>query len=185
MTWEHRLLELFDDLEQQAEGLSLVERDADVAGLARAGYAEVDLLSRLHGAVGTSVRLGLRGGAVGGRVVRAGSDWLLLDAERTLVMVPLGSVVWLEGLGERTVPEEARGLGAGLGLVAALRALSEEGASVVLVDPAGLRQAGVLRRVGRDFVELVVLGPLAGPDSRARVLPVGALDRVEVRPTPG
>ena len=33
MTWEMRLLDLFDDLEQQAEGLSLRARDAEVADL--------------------------------------------------------------------------------------------------------------------------------------------------------
>ena len=36
MRWEERLLDLFDDLEQQADGLALAERDALVAEQSRA-----------------------------------------------------------------------------------------------------------------------------------------------------
>ena len=54
-------LELFDDLEQQAEGLALAERDARVAERCRAEYAEVDLVARLHASVGTPVQVEVRG----------------------------------------------------------------------------------------------------------------------------
>ena len=68
VTWEERLFEVFDDLEQQAEGLALRARDAEASARARDLYTEVDLASRLHASVGTSVELVVRGaGAVRGR----------------------------------------------------------------------------------------------------------------------
>ena len=57
MSWEQRLLAVFDDLEQQAEGLALAERDAAVEELSRAGYAEVELAARLHAATGNELVL--------------------------------------------------------------------------------------------------------------------------------
>ena len=56
MHWEERLLAVFDDLEQQAEGLALEARDAEVAELGRAEYAAVDVAARLHGAVASRLR---------------------------------------------------------------------------------------------------------------------------------
>ena len=57
MRWEERLLDLFDDLEQQADGIALAERDALVAEQSRAEYAAVTLADRLHASVGTRLLL--------------------------------------------------------------------------------------------------------------------------------
>ena len=71
MRWEERLLDLFDDLEQQAEGLALAERDALVAEQSRSEYAAVALADRLHASVGTRLLLDVGGfGALDGRLVR-------------------------------------------------------------------------------------------------------------------
>src|SRR4051794_10210086 len=79
MRWEERLLDLFDDLEQQAEGLALIGRDAEVAELSRAEYAQVDLADRLHASEGRSVRFGVNGSDSSRRdwpaSVRAGACW--------------------------------------------------------------------------------------------------------------
>ena len=61
MRWDEHLDGLLDDLEQQAEGLALAERDALVAEQRRAEYAAVDLSGRLHASVGDALRLDVRG----------------------------------------------------------------------------------------------------------------------------
>src|SRR4051794_29832507 len=84
MRWEERLLDLFDDLEQQAEGLALAGRDAEVAEQARAEYARVDLDARLHASTGAELRLWVAGlGPLDARLVQVGDGWCLLVDERT------------------------------------------------------------------------------------------------------
>ena len=102
MHWEERLLALFDDLEQQAEGLALAARDAEVAELGRAEYAHVDLTSRVHGSVRGRLALAVDGvGRMDVELVRAGADWCLVrDAlHEWLVRYELGG---LEGLVDRS-----------------------------------------------------------------------------------
>ena len=80
MRWERSVLALIDDLEQQAEGLHLQERDLEVADRTRAEYAHVAIASRLHALVGRPVRLRLLGGiTLAGTVTRTGADWLLVE----------------------------------------------------------------------------------------------------------
>jgi hypothetical protein len=153
--WEERLLQEFDDLEQQAEGLHLAEREAVVAELSVSGYAEVELVSRLHASVGCVVHLVLRGGgSVDGALTRAGRDWVLVGQDRAETVVPTAAVLRARGVSERSVPEAVRGVSAKLGLGSALRQLAaeREGVAVQLVDGSICR--GRLRRVGGDFVEL-------------------------------
>ena len=77
------LLDLFDDLEQQAAGLELERRDAEVEDRVRDEYAEVDL------AVAPARLGGVRGGRSGcsgsdevrGTLVRVGVDWCLLEVD--------------------------------------------------------------------------------------------------------
>ena len=62
---------VFDDLEQQAAGLHLVERDAEVADLTVAEYSRVSLGARLHASLGDELRLRLVGGhVVSGRLAQ-------------------------------------------------------------------------------------------------------------------
>lgn len=153
--WEQRLLGVFDDLEQQAEGLALAERDARVAELARAEYAELDLLSRLHGAVGRELHLVVRGvGRVHGGVLRVGADWVLLDDGHHEWLVRLAALEEVRGLPTRAVAEAARPLTARLGLGSVLRSLAQDAVPVQLHRLGGEVLAARLRRVGADFVEL-------------------------------
>src|SRR6478609_5267931 len=79
MGWEESMFAVFEDLEQQAEGLQLIERDAEVADLTVAEYSRVSLASRLHASLGADLRVRLLGGrVVGGRLARLGEDWFLL-----------------------------------------------------------------------------------------------------------
>ncbi len=160
MSWEERLLALFDDLDQQAEGLALAERDVEVAELGRAEYAGVDLASRVHASVGRPVRLTVAGlGRVEARLCAAGTDWCLLS---TAVpgpsrewLVRLAAVATAEGLSDRAVPEAARPIAGRLGLGSALRRLAESREPVQLTRLDGAATRGRLRRVGADFVEVV------------------------------
>ena len=79
MSWEGALVALFDDLEQQAAGMHLAEREAQVAEMAAAEYARVDLAERLHASLGRELQATLRGGRqLAGRLARVGEDWFLL-----------------------------------------------------------------------------------------------------------
>ncbi|HSE69724.1 MAG TPA: hypothetical protein VLA97_03125 [Nocardioidaceae bacterium] len=151
------LLDLIEDLEQQAEGIHLADRDAEVADRVRAEYARVPLTSRVHASVGHRVSVCVSGvGVLDGNVERAGRDWFALEvapAGATWV-VRLDAVRTATGLSERSLVEEARPAVARLGLGSVLRRLSEAGESVTVHHQDGTRTAGRLARVGEDFVEL-------------------------------
>jgi hypothetical protein len=155
MRWEERLLDLFDDLEQQAAGLALGERDAQVAELSRAEYAEVDLAARLHASTGAPLRLEVLGlGALDGSLASAGDGWCLLDVAGQDWLVPLAAVVSLRGLAAGGVADAARPVTTRLGLGSVLRGIAEDRDEVVLHRRDGQVVRGVLGRIGRDFVEL-------------------------------
>jgi hypothetical protein len=182
------LLGLFDDLEQQAEGLALVERDAEVAELGRAEYAQVTLTARLYASAGRSVTLGVTGlGLLAGTLARVGSGWCLVesaaDGRQSTVgewVVPFSAVLWAAGLSERGVDEASRPVSARLGLGSAVRGIAAERAAIRahLCDGTVLR--GRPARVGADFVELTAGDDEAPPGVRSdprprRVVPFAAL----------
>ena len=155
MRWEDRLLDLFDDLEQQAEGLALAERDALVAEQSRAEYAGVDLAARLHASTGAAVQVDVTGlGSLDGRVLRTGDGWCLLAVAGREWIVVLDAVTALRGLRDGGVGAAARPLTARLGLGSALRGVAESGSEVVLHRRDGAVLRGDVARVGADFVEL-------------------------------
>jgi hypothetical protein len=155
MRWEQRLVDLFDDLEQQAEGLALAERDVEVAELGRAEYAPVHLGSRQPASAGQRVVLVVGGvGRLDVTIVRLGADWLLADDGRAEWLVRTAAVAQAEGLSERAVHPAQRPVTARLGLGSALRGVAEERSPVLVHRSDGGTLAGRIRRVGADFVEL-------------------------------
>lgn len=163
MRWDDGLAGLFDDLEQQAEGLALVERDLEVAEALRAEYAQVDLVSRLHGSLGAPLRLAVTGvGLVEGELRRAGDGWCLVDTGQREWVVRLPAVSSVRGLTDRGVVASARPLTARLGLASVLRGLVELRAESVLHRTDSTMLQGRLGRVGADFVEFAVAGEGAG-----------------------
>jgi hypothetical protein len=158
MSWERQLFDLLDDLEQQADGLERVEREAEVAELAVAEYAGVALVARVHASVGQQVEVTLIGGETErGRLARAGADWCLVVGEGASreCLVRLPAVVAARGLSWRAVPEPSRRVTARLGLGSVLRSLAEERHPVQVVGVDGRRRQGGVSRVGADFFELV------------------------------
>lgn len=158
MAVDGSLRTLFEDLEQQAEGLALAERDAELAERGAAEYAEVTLEARLHASVGRAVSLTVAGaGALQGSVVRVAAGWFLLEtatvppSEWVVVSTALRSVT---GASERAVSREARSVTARLGLRSALRGLAESRREVTVHGLDGVVVRGRLGRVGADFVEL-------------------------------
>jgi hypothetical protein len=156
MRWEQRLVDLFDDLEQQAEGLALTARDAEVAELGRAEYAQVELAARLHGSAGGRVGLAVVGvGRMEATLVRAGPDWCLVDDGAHEWLVRLPAVLRVRGLGERAVAARHRSIGARLSFGSVLRGVAEEEAPVLLHLLDGETLRAVVRRVGADFLEVM------------------------------
>lgn len=153
--WEHAVLALLDDLELQAEGLHLAERAAEVDALTVAEYAEVPLVARLHASIGRQVRVGVTDDLdVRGRLARVGSDWMLVDQGHIAWFVHLSATLVVSGLGQHSVPDEARPLSARLSLRSVLRRLAEERRDCALHLSGGRVVLGSLLRVGADFVEL-------------------------------
>jgi hypothetical protein len=183
MRWEEMLLDLFDDLEQQAEGLALAERDVEVAELSRAEYAHVDFASRLHASLGHRVVLVVAGlGHVEATVERVGVDWLLADDDQHEWILRTAALGHVRGLSEQAVGEEHRPVPARVGLGSALRGVAESRAAVVLHRIDGGSVRGQLRRVGADFVELWVSEHAEawtpGPEGHVEVVPFVAVAAV-------
>jgi hypothetical protein len=179
VTWEERLFELFDDLEQQAEGLARLARDAEATERARDLYTEIDLASRLHASVGSEVDLVLPGaGAVTGRLLRVGRGWCLIEpasARGQEVIVNLDGLLSARRLAARAAPREVVGVLARLGIASALRSVAAEPDPVVLVGIDGAVRRGRIGRVGSDFVELV---GEAGPTEAVPMRAVSVVRRV-------
>lgn len=157
MGWEESMFAVFDDLEQQAEGLHLVERDAEVADLSVAEYSSVRLSGRLHASLGQDLRVRLLGGhVVSGRLARVGEDWVLLTDHSSEWVVRHAGIATVTGLSVRSDSEKTWSVADRLSLRAVLRRLSaaSEPCLVHLVDD---HQAdGRVGRVGQDFFELHV-----------------------------
>ncbi|MCX6397003.1 MAG: hypothetical protein NTV23_10995 [Propionibacteriales bacterium] len=146
---------MFDDLEMQAQGLHLQQREAEIEALAEAGYAEVLLASRVHAATGRPLRIELSDGTqVHGRLARAGDGWALLDAGAAAWLVRLDAAVLIEGLGPSALAPELWPMTARLSVRAALRRISAVGDDGTFRLAGGSQVRGRLGRVGADFAEL-------------------------------
>lgn len=168
---------VFEDLEQQAAGLHLSERDAELADRARGEYATVSFASRVHASLGLGVTLTLRDGQlVEGALAEAGSDWCVVTGTdgRAAWLVRLEAVVAAYGLSARAVPEAARPAVARLGFGSALRRLAEEYAAVVVHLATGGSLPVRVLRVGADFLEAEA-GGRAHRGSSALVVPFRAV----------
>jgi len=154
------LASVLEDLEQQAVGLALEERDETVRDLAEAAYAEIALVGRLHAAVGAPIRLRTAGSLrVEGALDRVGSDFLMVTTVRGQQwLVRLASVRAVEGLPARSRATTTLPVTARLGFSSVLRRLV--GTECTVHDVDGVVSTGLPTRVGADFVEL---GPVVVP----------------------
>jgi hypothetical protein len=170
MSWEESMFGVFEDLEQQAEGLHLVERDADVASLSVAEYARVSMGARLHASLGLDLRARLAGGhQVVGRLTRVGEDWMLLVGGGSQWIVRYDGITALSGLSTRADSEETWSVMDRLTLRAVLRRLSSASEPCLVHFVDDHRLEGRVSRVGRDFFELFVG---EGPERTVQVVPL-------------
>jgi hypothetical protein len=179
VSWEESMFGVFDDLEQQAEGLHLVERDAEVAELSVAEYARISVGARLHASLGQELRVRLAGGReLTGRLTRVGEDWMLLVGGTSQWIVRYDGITLLGGLSPRADSEETWSVMDRLSLRAALRRLSgvTEPCLVHFVDAHLLE--GRIGRVGRDFFEFYVG---EGPNRSVQVVPVTTVAALQGR----
>jgi hypothetical protein len=155
------LHDVFEDLEQQAAGMQLSERDAELADRARGEYATVAFASRVHASLGRQVAVTLSGGeVVEGLLTQAGVDWFLLapSGGQPLRLVRLAAVVAAYGLSARAVPEQARPAAARLGFGSALHRLVGDSPVVHVAPVTGDSLPVRVVRIGADFVEAEPLG---------------------------
>ena len=173
---------LLEDLEQQAGGLHLADRDAELVDRMRGEYARVDLLGRLLASLGHPVVVELVGRRrLAGELTEAGVDYLALSASRPTRhrwVVRQAAVETLAGLSDRAVAEAARPAVARLTFGSAVRRLAEAG-PVLLHHLGGAQREVTVTRVGADFLEArAAPADTTAPGADALVLPFTALAAV-------
>jgi hypothetical protein len=165
MGWEEQVDRVLADLEQQAEGLALAERDALVAEQRAGEYAAVEIVARFHASVGCEIRVQVVGlGAIDARLTRVGDGWLLLASARQESIVRLAAVTAVRGLSARAVGAASRPVASRLGLTSALRGVAADRAEVAVQTTDGSSRRGLIGRVGADFFEVATSDERLTPD---------------------
>lgn len=149
---------LFGDLEAQLDAADAAELAASVGEAVRAEVGAITVGQRLRAAAGDVVAVGTAGPVVRGRLTGVGPDWVLLEAA-TEVLVPMGAVVWVQGLGRRADVREPGRVCQRLGLRPVLRGLARDRATVRIACAAADPVAGTIDRVGADHLDLAVHEP--------------------------
>jgi hypothetical protein len=176
MSWDGALGALFEDLEQQAAGLSLDERDAEVAELHLAEYAQVSLAARVHASTGRHLEVCLLGGrALSGCLQRAGDDWLLVETPHAQWVVRTPALASVAGLSERARSPQTWAVTDRLSLRSLLRRLARDEVDCLAHFVDGTILEGTIGRVGQDFLELHVAR------EAVHVVPVGSLAALQGR----
>jgi hypothetical protein len=153
MRWD----ELFDDLDAQAEALSLAERAAEIEDRTRFESGQLALVNRLLPAIGSALALRCAGGVtITGRLHRVHPEWLLIaeDAGRES-LVAAAAVTSVSGLDRWSTPPGSQSIvDARLSLRHALRTIARDRSAVRMHLGDGGILDGTLDRIGADFVEL-------------------------------
>ena len=172
---------LFQDLEAQLEAEQSRELRAEVADRTRRERALVELRARLLANLGSRVGVRTPAASYEGILTEVGADWFLLDAVRGRpVLVPTRAIRSLRGL--HAGVQEPSLVTKGLGLGAALRAISRDRAVVGLVDLEGQVLTGTIDAVGADHLDLAEHHPdeprRAANVKAVHVVPLDALSAV-------
>lgn len=153
---------LFDDMESQFAEQERLSLDAEINERTRAEMVDAGLADRLRGALGCRLAVHLAcGDVIHGTLSHAGADALVLDEEQHQVLVPYSAVVRYVGLGRFSVAEPSP-VRRSLGLAHALRALARDRAELAVTVGHGagaVRLAGVIDRVGKDYLDLATFTP--------------------------
>jgi hypothetical protein len=155
---DEELFELLEDLEAQAEAMQHQERAAEVADRARSEYGTVTLDQRLMASLGRRLEVDVPAlGRVRGELERVGPGWFQLGSGPSgTAWVRTATVTGLRGASDRALPDVAWSPVDRLGFSSVLRRLGDEQEQVVVLLTDGGRHAGLVGRVGEDFVEVLV-----------------------------
>lgn len=144
---------LFQDLEAEFRGLQRQDLEREIQEHTRAQVAGIALQELLRANVGTEVRVTARcGGATTGLLLEAYPQWILLEGQRSEVLVPATSIIGVQGL-NRAVAPPAGATSLRLTLGHALRGLARNRFSVLVTTP-GESYRGVFGHIGKDWAQL-------------------------------
>ncbi|MFF1881046.1 hypothetical protein ACFVVC_06265 [Pseudarthrobacter sp. NPDC058196] len=153
---------LFNDIESQLAEVDRLSLDAEINERTRAELVSLTVEDRLRASVGYRIGVHLLcGESAHGELTHAGADALVLDEDQHQVLVPYAGVARYVGLG-RHAQAESSPVRRSIGLAHSLRGLARDRVelAVTVGSVAGsVRLAGVIDRVGRDYIDLAVVTP--------------------------
>ncbi|MDP9985093.1 MULTISPECIES: hypothetical protein [Arthrobacter] len=153
---------LFNDMESQFAEADRLALDSEINERTRAEMVSVPLEHRLRAAVGCRIGVYLLcGESARGELRHAGADALVLDEDQHQVLIPYAAAARYVGLGRHALPENSP-VRRSIGLAHALRGLARDRAELSVTISGGggaLRLAGVIDRVGRDYIDLASVTP--------------------------
>jgi hypothetical protein len=153
---------LFNDLESQFTEADRLALNAEINERARAELVGLELADRLRGVLGCRLTVYLDSGeSFTGALMHAGGDALVLHEEQHQILIPYAAAARYVGLGRLSAAETSP-VRKRLGLSHALRGMARDRAelSVLVGNASGsVRLAGVIDRVGKDYLDLAVLSP--------------------------
>ncbi|MCU1599566.1 MAG: hypothetical protein JWO22_275 [Frankiales bacterium] len=177
--------ELFADLDAQLSAAEAAELAAEVADRTRLEVGRLRLVDRLRPSLGAQVSLHVRGlGAARGRLLDAGSDWLLLQEEGAgELLVAASALLSLAGVGKPAeVPGSEGEVERRLDLRWALKALVRSRSGIQLVLADGSTLTGTLDSVGADHVDVAEHPPgearRAAAVRQVRLVPLTAVGAI-------
>lgn len=179
---------LFNDMESQLAESERLSLDAEINERARAEMVGAELADRLRGAMGSRLAVHLAcGDVIHGALSHAGADALVLDEEHHQVLIPYAAAVRYVGLGRFAVAEPSP-VRRGIGLAHALRGLARDRSELAVTvghSAGAVRLAGIIDRVGRDFLDLATPAPgevrRAHQVSQVSVIPFAGLAAIRSR----
>lgn len=153
---------LFNDMESQLAEADRLALETEVNDRARAEMVGLPLEDRLRATIGCRIGVHLLcGDSIQGELVHAGADALVLDTGRHQILIPYWAAARYTGLGRHMRAENSR-VRRSLGFAHSLRSLARDRSELVVTIGGGAgmtRLAGVIDRVGSDYLDLAAVVP--------------------------
>lgn len=153
---------LFNDMESQLAEADRLALETEVNDRARAEMVGLPLEDRLRATIGCRIGVHLLcGDSIQGELAHAGADALVLDAGLHQVLIPYWAAARYTGLGRHMRAENSR-VRRSLGFAHSLRSLARDRSELVVTIGGGAgmtRLAGVIDRVGSDYLDLAAVVP--------------------------